>query len=73
MERPIFWIVGFLFLKIRYRNNSAIATVLDKHYGGDYAAAGTVYFLNAFAGAGFLAMVFGLLFVIYISIERALE
>jgi hypothetical protein len=69
--KPVLSLIGFLYLRLQYKDKQLIAKIRDEKYNGEYSAAGLVIVLNTIAGIGFLGMVFVILTLIYFMIVNS--
>lgn len=69
ITEPILALVGFLYLKLRYRDKNSITKILNENYNGKYQAVGVVILLNCIAALGVLATASMIGMVIYKAIK----
>jgi hypothetical protein len=62
----VFSAFGWACLSIWYRDRKKIEKIKEEKYAGQYSGAGKVFFLNAIAGIGAIAM-FGIVIFLLIS------
>lgn len=69
ITEPILALVGFLYLKLRYRDNNSITKILNEKYHGKYQAVGVAILLNCIAALGVLVTASMIGMVIYKAIK----
>ena len=65
----IFYPIGWIYLRIRYRNKETIEKVLIEKYEGSYSVAGTLVCLKTF-GIVFLTLILFMLLAAFYSIIK---
>jgi hypothetical protein len=73
ISEPLLALLGFLYLKIRYRNKEVIAKILDEKYHGRYQGVGIIIVLNMIAGIGVLAVTFAIIYVVIIAVQKQIN
>jgi hypothetical protein len=70
ISEPLLALIGFLYLKIRYRNKQVMTKILDEKYHGKYQGVGVVIVLNTIAAIGVLAMISAIIYVIITAVKN---
>jgi hypothetical protein len=71
ISEPLLALIGFLYLKIRYRNKQVMTKILDEKYHGKYHGVGVVVVLNTIAAVGLFAMISVIIYIIITAVQKA--
>lgn len=68
-SKIIFYPLGWIYLRIRYRNKETINKVLIEEYEGSYSEAGTLLVMKTF-GVIFISLILMMILVVFYSLIK---